>query len=202
MCWLQGLSVDTLIKGRRGDGHDEYPSNLDTSEEARPSHRVLRWRPGEGCNCPHLSHGHPQARSCISSQHACPAPQPTHTQPHGEGEGWHPKGRWALSPEPGLGSQAYRYILPGKQDAPSRHQKCQGLVRGLTLSCPLGLWFLRKMSESLSGNCSLRNSSSCDTYHLLLFFFWLRRVLVAERRIFVTACGIFSCSMQSLSCGM
>ena len=36
----------------------------------------------------------------------------------------------------------------------------------------------------------------------IYLFIWLRRVLVAARGSFVAACGIFSCSIRTLSCGM
>lgn len=65
--------------GWAGRGHDGYPSNLATSEEARSLCRTLRGRPGEGCNSPRLSHSCRQDWSCISSQDQCPAPPPTHT---------------------------------------------------------------------------------------------------------------------------
>ena len=69
--------------GWAGRGHDGYPSNLATSEEARSFCRTLRGRPEEGCNSPCLSHSCPQDWSCISSQDQCPAPPPTHTATRG-----------------------------------------------------------------------------------------------------------------------
>ena len=36
----------------------------------------------------------------------------------------------------------------------------------------------------------------------LFIYFWLCQVLVAAHGIFIVACRIFSCSMQTLSCDM
>ena len=38
-------------------------------------------------------------------------------------------------------------------------------------------------------------------FHLFIYLFRLHRVVVAARRIFVAACGIFHCSTRALCCG-